>query len=158
MPPKPLTASEQLLLDTKPSELDDNDKKLRKTLQQRVNQQKYRDNLKNSMGVDAFKNIKAVEAKEYRKQVKANKPIKEKVDKKVVEKQPKVIVERNIIEESARLPNVDTAKFNNDININPAWYSRLVKVYPNFKVNEKNYIDYRAYEEKVITNNSDKSG
>jgi hypothetical protein len=151
MPPKAITASEQLLLDTKPSELDDNDKKLRKTLQQRINQQKYRDNIKNSIGIDNFKNMKAIEAKEYRKQVKANKPIEEKVDKKV-EKQPKVIVKRDIIEESARLPDVDTAKFNNDININPAWYTRLVKVYPNFKVNEKNYIDYRAYEEKVITN------
>ena len=65
---------------------------------------------------------------DYRNKLKANKeqkPIKE-VEKIPVKSKKEVIV------------------------IKPQWYNNLIKKFPKFKVNDKNYIDHRAYNEKQL--------
>lgn len=163
--PLDLSESDKILIDSKPYDLNDVDKKRRKTLMQRVYQQKYRDNIKDSIGIDNFKKLKAVEAKVYRAEVKANAPEKvkkvkpDKINYVVVIDNPVQVVKTPIIKKDKlhpiipiadRLPDIDIKSFDTAFKTVPAWYKRLIEVAPNFKVNDKNYIDYRAYDEKTI--------
>jgi hypothetical protein len=166
---KKLSAEDRALLEMLPKNLDIIQKKQRANIKQRVYQAVYREKLKSTRGVEQYKIDKKEDMKVYRAAQKtkyleavektAANPVEikiitntiQKIEKKQKEptessrqsdRNPKPVDRLKIIQD---VPKVNTKQQQDMSDKSPAWFIRLIKKFPNYKVNDENYVAARTY-------------
>ena len=173
--PKPFTAEELALLEMKPAGLSPILKKERDRLKARIYVAKNREKQRTEMGNDNYKAMRVEKMKVYRDEKKTeylqavektttNPKEKQTIIKSIqtIEKKRKDSV-ATLRDKSTRdskpverlkiiqdAPKVITKKEQGDKDKTPQWLSRLIKNKPNFKINDKDYVKERSYDNPVI--------
>lgn len=172
---KEFTAAEKALLDSKPGDLDPIQKKDRERLKARIYMEKHRNKLKETKGIEDYKTDRKNDMKKYRFTQKTTylKAVEEassdstekktitntiqKIEKKYKEsilpvkeksqREKKPVDRLKIVQD---VPKVNTKQQQEMSDKSPQWLGKLIKISPNYKVNDETYVSERAYGKPAI--------
>ena len=169
MAPKEFTTEELALLEMKPSELDPIKKKERERLKSRQYMATHRSKQRTELGNDTYKNMRNEKMKNYRDEKKTE--YLQAIEKTTTNPKEKQIITKTIkkIKEPTREPS-NRVKVSTDkriINpvvitkeeetelkdIVPEWKTALMKEYPNYKINSKEYMDRAGMTKSALPTN-----